>query len=196
MFEFIGPEMAWTKKLVLANLWLFEPLIVSQLIQSPLTNAILRTTFAPTRFNAGVGENVLPTQASAVINLRIMPEESTASALKHVRQAIDDPQVRLTPLPIRMEPSAATAVEDPSFKLVERTIRQITPDAIVAPSLLVAATDSRHYAGLTKNILRFLPITITAADTKRYHGIDERISLTDYLRCIYFYARLIRNSQA
>ena len=195
MLEFLGPEMAWSKKLVLANLWLFEPLAANRLSKSPLTNALLRTTIAPTIFHAGVKENVLPTQAHAVINLRVMPGESTATALEHVRKAIDDPQVKLTPLPIRIEPSAATDIASPSFKLVESTIRQTAPDAIVAPALLVAATDSRHYAGLTKNILRFLPITITAADTKRYHGIDERISLTDYLRCINFYARLIRNSQ-
>lgn len=195
MLEFLGPEMAWSKKLVLANLWLFEPLAANRLSKSPLTNALLRTTIAPTIFHAGVKENVLPSQAHAVINLRVMPGESTATALEHVRKAIDDPQVKLTPLPIRIEPSAATDIESPSFKLVESTIRQTAPDAIVAPALLVAATDSRHYAGLTKNILRFLPITITAADTKRYHGIDERISLADYLRCINFYARLIRNSQ-
>ncbi len=194
MLEFLGPEMAWSKKLVLANLWLFKPLVASRLSKSPLTNALLRTTIAPTIFHAGVQENVLPTQARAVINLRVMPGESTATALEHVRKAIDDLQVKLTPLPIRIEPLAATDIEGPSFKLVERTIRQTAPDAIVAPALLVAATDSRHYAGLTKNILRFLPITITAADTKRYHGIDERISIADYLRCITFYAQLIRNS--
>ena len=195
MFEYLGPEMGWTQKLLLANLWLFEPLVANQLSKSPLTNAILRTTLAPTIFSAGVKENVLPTQARAVINLRIMPGESTASALEHVRTAIDDPKIKLTPLPIRMEPSAVTDIASPSFKLVERTIRQTAPDAIVAPALLVAATDSRHYAGLTKNVLRFLPITITAADTSRYHGSDERIALDDYLRCINFYAQLIRNSQ-
>ena len=195
MFEYLGPEMGWTQKLLSANLWLFEPLVANQLSKSPLTNAILRTTLAPTIFSAGVKENVLPTQARAVINLRIMPGESTASALEHVRTAIDDPMIKLTPLPIRTEPSAVTDTGGPSFKLVERTIRETAPDAIVAPALLVAATDSRHYAGLTKNVLRFLPITITAADTGRYHGSDERIALTDYLRCINFYAQLIRNSQ-
>jgi carboxypeptidase PM20D1 len=194
MFEFLGPEMAWTKKLVFANLWLFEPLVIRQLAQSPLTNALLRTTVAPTIFQGGVKDNVLPTQARAVVNLRIMPGESTASALEHVRRAIDDPNIKLTPLAVRMEPSAVTATDSPSFELVARTIRQIAPDAIVAPSLLVAATDSRHYANLTKNVLRFLPITLTANDTKRYHGIDERISIADYLRCINFYAQVIRNS--
>jgi len=65
----------------------------------------------------------------------------------------------------------------------------------IPPSLLVAATDSRHYAGLTKNVFRFLPITLGPEDTTRYHGIDERISVRDYQRLVRFYAQLIRNSQ-
>ena len=196
MFEFLGPEMGWTAKLVLANLWLFEPLVVHQLAGSPLINAILRTTMAPTMFNSGVKDNVLPTHARAVINLRIMPGETTAGALAQVREIIDDPKVKLTPLAIRIEPSTATDIESPSFQLLARTIRQITPRSIVAPALLVAATDSRHYTGLTRSVLRFLPITITAADTDRFHGIDERISVDDYLRCINFYTQLIKNSQS
>jgi carboxypeptidase PM20D1 len=195
MFEFLGAEMAWSEKLALANLWLFEPLVKNRLSTSPLTNAILRTTLVPTIFHAGVQENVMPTQASAVVNLRIMPGETTAGALEHLRKVIDDPRVELTPLPIRVEPSPVSDSDGASFKLLQRTIREIAPEAIAAPALLVAATDSRHYAALTKNIFRFLPITLTAEDTKRYHGVDERISLADYRRCVRFYAQLIRNSQ-
>jgi len=196
MFEFLAPEMSWDKKLALANLWLFEPLVKKQLTASPLTNAIVRTTVAPTIFHAGVKENVMPTQASAVVNLRIMPGETTAGALEHVRKAVNDPQIKLTPLPVRMEPSAASDIESPSFKLIQQTIRETAPQTIVAPALLVAATDSRHYAALTRNVFRFLPITLRAEDTKRYHGIDERISIQDYQRCVNFYARLIRNSES
>jgi len=194
MFDFLGPEMSFDKKLALANLWLFEPLVKKQLSASSLTNAILRTTVAPTIFIAGVQENVMPTQASAVVNLRIMPGETTAGALEHVRKAINDPQIKLTPLPVRMEPSAVSDIESASFKLLQRTIRETAPTAIAAPALLVGATDSRHYAALTRNIFRFLPITLKLEDTKRYHGIDERISIQDYERCVNFYARLIRNA--
>jgi len=195
MFEFLGPEMAWPRKLALANLWLFYPLIRSELTASPLTNAAIRTTLAPRIFNAGVQENVLPTHASAVINLRLMPGETIAGTLAHVRKAIDDPKVQLTVLPVQMEPSAVSDIESPSFKLLQKTVGQTTPKTIVAPGLLVTATDSRHYAGLTKHIFRFLPITLTSEDTRRYHGVDERISLEDYERCIRFYTQLIRNSQ-
>jgi len=196
MFEFLGAEMAWSKKLTLANLWLFEPLVKKQLTASPLTNAILRTTLAPTIFNAGVKENVLPTKASAVVNLRVMPGETTAGAMEHVREVIDDPRIKLTALTIRVEPSGVSDIESPSFKLLQRTIRETAPTAIAAPALLVGATDSRHYAALTRNVFRFLPITLNIEDTKRYHGVDERISIQDYERCVRFYAQLIRNSQS
>ena len=124
-----------------------------------------------------------------------MPGETTAGAMEHVREVIDDPRIKLTALPIRMEPSGVSDIESPSFKLLQRTIRETAPTAIVAPALLVGATDSRHYAALTRNIFRFLPITLNVEDTKRYHGIDERISIADYERCISFYGQLIRNSQ-
>jgi carboxypeptidase PM20D1 len=194
MFEFLGPEMTWTKRLALANLWLFDPLVRKQLASSPLTNAAIRTTLAPTIINSGVQENILPTKAEAVINLRILPGETIAGTIEHVRKTIDDPKVQLTPLAVRIEPSSVSDIEAPSFMLLHRTIRQIVPETIVAPSLLVAATDSRHYAALTKNVYRFLPITLRPDDAKRYHGVDERISIEDYERCVRFYAQLIRNS--
>ena len=195
MFEFLGPEMSWTKRLALANLWLFDPLLKNQLTRSPLTNALVRTTMTPTIFHAGVKENALPTKASAVINLRLAPGETVAGAIAHVRAAIDDPSVGVSPLAVQMGPSSVSDIQSPSFAWVHRTIRQTAPQALVAPALLVAATDSRHYQALTKNIFRFLPITLGPDDTKRYHGIDERIAIEDYERCVSFYAQLIRNSQ-
>jgi carboxypeptidase PM20D1 len=61
--------------------------------------------------------------------------------------------------------------------------------------LTIAATDARHYAELTKNIYRFVPIAFRPEDTQRIHGVDERISIEDYERCVRFYVQLIRNSQ-
>ena len=152
MLEYIGPELPWTERIALANLWLFDPLVRRQLAASPFTNAAIRTTGAPTIVNAGIQENVLPTRATAVINLRIIPGETVTGTIEHVRKAIDDPKVQLTPLPVRMEPSSISDIEAQSFKWLHRTIRQTAPGTIVAPSLLVAATDSRHYAVLTRNI--------------------------------------------
>lgn len=196
MFEFLGPEMGWSKKLVLANLWLFEPLLKKQLSRSPLTNALIRTTVAPTMIHAGVKENVLPTAASAVINLRLVPGDTIADATARVREAIRDPRIDLKQMPVQIEPSAVSDIRSPSFAVLNRTIRETAPQALVAPALLVAATDSRHYQPLAGNIFRFLPITLRPDDVKRYHGIDERVAIEDYERCVRFYVQLIRNSQS
>jgi len=118
-----------------------------------------------------------------------------SGSITHVRAAIDDPNISVRPLPVQLEPSSVSDIQSTSFASLHRTIRQTAPQALVAPALLVAATDSRHYQALTKNIFRFLPITLGPDDTKRYHGIDERIAIEDYERCVSFYAQLIRNSQ-
>lgn len=196
MLGYLAPEMSWLKKLALANLWLFEPLIVRELTASPLTDATVRTTLAPTMFHSGVKDNVLPTRAEAVVNLRILPGETINGTIDRIRKTIDDRRIQITPLPIQAEPSRISDTTSISFRQLQQTIAQIAPGVLVAPALLVATTDSRHFQALTSNIYRFLPITLGPDDAKRYHGIDERISVDDYERCIRFYAQLIRNSQS
>ena len=74
------------------------------------------------------------------------------------------------------------------------TIVQRFPDAIIAPGLVLGATDSRHYRSLSRNIYRFMPIRITREDTIRIHGTDERLAVEDYTHAVTFYAQLIRNT--
>jgi carboxypeptidase PM20D1 len=196
MFAFIGPEMPWQKRFALANLWLFDPLVRKQLARSPLTNAAIRTTQAATVFQSGVKENVLPTNATAIVNVRILPGDTISGVIEHARRVIANGQVKISPLEIRVEPSAISDPQSAAFQRLHRTIKQVAPEILVAPSLLVATTDSRHYAPLSKNIFRFLPITVRAEDARRFHGIDERISVRDYERCVRFFVQLMRNSDS
>jgi acetylornithine deacetylase/succinyl-diaminopimelate desuccinylase-like protein len=50
--------------------------------------------------------------------------------------------------------------------------------------LVVGAADARHYAGLTRSVYRLAPLPLTSADLDRFHGVDERIAIADYLRAI------------
>lgn len=195
MFDYLAPEMAWPQKAILANLWLFGPLVQRQLAQSPLTNTIVRTTQAATIFRGGISDNVLADRARAVINYRILPGDTVTSVIDHVRRVVADPQIKVTPLKTQAEATPASNIDAPAFALIHRSLKQVAPDALVAPALLVATTDSRHYAGLSRNIYRFVPITLKPEDAQRYHGVDERIAIVDYERCIRFYAQLLKNSQ-
>ena len=193
-FAYLGPELGWFQRLAIANPWLFEPLITRELAKSHLSAALVRTTQAATIFHAGNKENVLPTDARAVINLRILHGESVASVVARVRKIVGDPRVKITALPLQLPPSPIAPSDSEAFAAIQRVIAQVAPGTIVAPALLVAATDARHYASLTDNVYRFLPITLQTDDARRYHGTDERVAVADYVRLVKFYRLLIQQT--
>ncbi|MCL4168285.1 UNVERIFIED_CONTAM: hypothetical protein GTU68_051179 [Idotea baltica] len=193
-FDELAREMPFEKKLLFANRWLTSWLLVNELEKSPSTAATLRTTTAVTTAAGGVAENVLPEHASATVNFRIHPRDSVESVLSHVREVIDDDRVKLIVLGTANEPSGISPSSGAPWELLDRTIRSCFEDVIVAPSLVLAATDSRHYAGLSDNVYRFTPMRLKPADLDRIHGLNERIPTGDYMTMIQFYLQLMRGA--
>ena len=192
LFDRIGPRFPTMRRAVFANLWLTAPLVLSTLEESPTTNAMVRTTTAPTIFQAGTKDNVLPSHARAVINFRILPGDTVASVAEHVRHAVNDSRVEVKIVGrFSAEPSAVSSTDSKSFRTLERTIRSVVPDAIVAPYLVVVVTDARYYSGLTRNVFRFLPLRLTLRDLERMHGINERIGIREYEGAIRTYRQLV-----
>jgi carboxypeptidase PM20D1 len=77
------------------------------------------------------------------------------------------------------EPSRVSRIDSDEFRTLERTIRSTVANAVVAPYLVVVATDARHYADLGDSIFRFLPLRLSSDDLDRMHGIDERVGIRD-----------------
>ena len=155
--------------------------------------AMVRTTTALTIFNAGDKDNVLPGNAEATVNFRLIPGDTQGSVIDHVRSTIANDRISIKPFPGNTDPPPVTATASPSFQMLNRTIREIYPDVIVAPGLMVAATDSRHYTGITDKIFRFSPVRANSEDLKRFHGTNERLCVEGYADMIRFYRRLIEN---
>jgi carboxypeptidase PM20D1 len=198
MFDYIGPEMNFPMRVAFANLWLTRPLVVRQLASVPATNALLRTTTAATFFEGGVKDNVLPRRARAVVNFRILPGDTVAGVLEHVRRTVGDERVKVEALKgtAMSEPSAVSGADAAGYRVIERTLRELFPDIVVAPSLVIGATDARHYAKLCPSVYRFSPAPIRGGDLERIHGTNERLSGADFAQMIKFYRQLIRNSDA
>ena len=194
MFDTLAPEMKGFSRVVLSNLWLFKPLVLREFEKNGPSEATVRTTTALTIFNAGDKDNVLPGNAEATVNFRLIPGDTQASVTDHVRRTIANDRISIEPSPGNADPTPVTATSGEPFRALNRTIREIFPDAIVAPGLMVAATDSRHYTGLTDTILRFMPVRANADDLKRFHGTNERLSIEGYADMIRFYRRLIENT--
>jgi carboxypeptidase PM20D1 len=192
MFRNIGPGLPLVQRAVFANLWLTRPLVVRQLQGTPSSNAMVRTTTAATIFEGGSRANVLPAHARAVLNFRILPGDSVAGVLAHVRRIVDDGSIDIRLAEEAWEPSGISPTDAAGFRLIERTIHQLIPEAIVSPYLVLGATDARHFSGLSDNVYRFLPIRMEPADLERMHGTNERVGVRDYERAILFYILLVR----
>ncbi len=197
MFEYVAPEMTWPLKAVLTNRWLFDPILRWQLGQSSSTRAMLQTTQAPTMLQGSPKSNVLPQSVKATINYRIRPGDTSEAVLQHVRKVVADDSLRIAiQSGSAVEPSPVSDARAPIFATVGQTIRSIFPDAVVAPSLMIGASDGRHFVKVSDNVYRFVPFVLEPDDLTRFHGKNERIRVTDYLRMIRFYAQLIKNIDA
>jgi carboxypeptidase PM20D1 len=197
MFDYVAPEMSWPLKPLLTNRWLFDPVLTWQLDQGNSTRAMLRTTQAPTMLQGSPKSNVLPQSARVTVNFRIRPGDTTASVTEHVQKVVADEHIRVTAQPeSATEPSPVSDPNSPTFATVGQTIVSLFPDAIVAPGLMIGASDGRHFARVADSVYRFVPFVIEPEDLARFHGTNERIRTTDYLRMIRFYAQLIQNLDA
>ncbi len=194
MLERLAERMPFWYRLVIANRWLFEPLLLRMMATGPASNALIRTTTAPTLLDkAGVKENVLPRSAGAVVNFRLLPGDSLSAVTESVKTTVADSRVQIRQ---RSEAAPASKVSDSdsaAYRTLEKTFQQVFPDALVTPSLVIGGTDSKHYQQIAAASFRILPMRLTAADLPRIHGIDERISIEDYGDMIRFYLQLIGN---
>jgi carboxypeptidase PM20D1 len=191
--EAIGPASPFTTRLALANLWLLGPLVERQLAGSPRGSATIRTTTAPTMLEGSIKDNVLPARARAVVNFRILPGDSVDAVVRHARDVVADPRVTIAPFGQKAsEPSPESPAAGPAYDRLAGLIRGSFPGALVAPTLVIGATDARHYAGLSPNVYRFLPWSVDPDDLKRIHGTNERLAVPAYENAVRFYAALIR----
>ncbi len=186
--EHIGPEMPFRQRIAFANLWLFRPVINKIYESSNTGNAMIRTTLAPTIINAGIKENVIPTVAKATLNLRLLPGDSVAMVERKIREIIADDRVRVEIMDAR-EASSVTSIDSYAYTTVDQIVRKTYDSVVATPFLMIAATDSRHFDGVSKGIIKFSPMT----DPIGFHGIDERVSVESFRTSIWFFEQLLRD---
>jgi len=185
--------MSFRQRLAFNNPWLFKSLIVRSLSRNAATNAALRTTAAKTIFEAGFKENVLPVEGRVVINFRLHPNDTIEDVERYVSGVIRNSAINVCVMERARNPSPVSDTRALSFRMLKQTIEEQFESALIAPSLFVAASDSRHFHNLTSNVYRFRPIRATHDDRERVHGINERIGTDNYLEMIEFQKKLIKN---
>jgi carboxypeptidase PM20D1 len=201
MMSFVGDEMPFMDRLMLANTWLFGGAVKRKMRANPITDANTRTTIAPTVLRAGSAENVLPAVAEGLINLRIFPGETVRETYERIYDLVADKTLEVLPAhgetlenEHAWEPTEISNIDSPQFRLLSHLARSAYPQTLVAPFMMNGATDSRHYTDLSHYIFRFSPMVLSHEDQETVHGVNERLSFENAARMVGFMQALIRNA--
>jgi carboxypeptidase PM20D1 len=184
-----GATNNFAEKMALTNLWLLKGVVINILGDKPSGNAMLRTTIVPTVINSGVRENVIPSEATALINSRILPGDTRQSVQDFITKAINDERVKISIKgSFSRESSSVTDINNDAYKKVESAIGRVMDSVITTPYIMLGGTDSRYYRSISDGVVNFSP----CLDFKGYHGINERLPVTDLQRCISFFTILMK----
>ena len=192
MMRALAPELSLTNRMAVANEWLFAPVLRARMSENPTARALMGTTLAPTMINGGVRANVLPAEATAMINFRFHPRDTAADILERARAEVSGMEgVDVDWAEPPRDATSVSSTTSTSYALLAALSRDILPNAPVAPGLVLAGTDSRHYSEVAENVYRFQPMMFSTDDLAGIHGTNERLTLANLERTIRFYIGLM-----
>lgn len=152
--------------------------------------ALVRTTVAATMQTGGTAANVLPSQASATLNLRIALGETAEGAAVRVRRRIKDPLVSVEVIEAS-EPSPESPTDNAQFSLLADALSVSHPGVPAVPYVMMAATDSRHFHRFSPAVYRFAPLDMSNAQRASIHGVDESVEIAALMRGEQFHRGLL-----
>jgi carboxypeptidase PM20D1 len=191
LFRRLAPHASLPLRPLLANAERLRPALTRALLAAgPESAAMTRTTFATTTLQGSPALNVIASSARAGINIRVMVGDTVADVMSHLRKVIGDSSVEIEVVE-EGEASPVSPVDDDAFRLIESTVAELFPEAVPAPYVMMAATDSRHFTHICKRVYRFAPFRMSKAQRQAIHSYDEHLGVDDFLLGIDWYQRLI-----
>lgn len=154
--------------------------------QSPMWNSMLRDTIAPTMLQAGVRVNVIPSEATANLNVRMLPGHSIDELIGQFVKIVNDPQIRFQLAPDSGENAPPSDITSPLYQTIERLTPQEFPGAVTVPLLGTGATDSATLRLHKVQAYGLEPFPLTEADYSRVHGDEERMALDGFHKGVIF----------
>ena len=193
LYHGIGKAAPLYLQVAFANIWLFGPLLKRWLVPNPEMNASIRTTTALTIINGGVEDNTIPAEAKAIINFRLLPGDTIADVLWHVKKVIKDERVKFKPVEGKFNEALPISPRNsPAYKGLRTVIRQVFDNPPIAPFIMLGGTDCQHFVPVCDEIYRFTSLVMDESFMGLEHGIDERIPIEGMGRMVKFYGQLMQ----
>jgi acetylornithine deacetylase/succinyl-diaminopimelate desuccinylase-like protein len=144
--------------------------------KTPVLDAVLRNGISATILQSGIRQNVIPTDATALLNVRTLPGESIDAVVARLESAVADSTVEIK-VTDRGEDSPASDFSSPMFAAIAATVKELAPNMVTVPYMSTGATDSARLRRLGMQAFGILPFPMDQDDEDRMHGNDERIPL-------------------
>lgn len=158
---------------------------------NPLWNSMLRDSIAPTMLTAGVRANVIPAEARAILNIRLLPGDTIDKLLADLTKLVSDPQIRFEIQPDAGLAAPPSSLESDFYATITRVAGKEFGNVPVLPFQSTGATDSAQLRLHNVQAYGFLPFPLTDEDFRRMHGEDERIPLASFTKGVDVLARIV-----
>ena len=147
---------------------------------SPLWNSMMRDTVAPTILSAGLANNVIPAEARANLNVRLLPGDSINTILADLNKLVNDPAVMLQVQPNAGLAAPPSSLESDFYNLVCRVASREFGGVPALPFQSTWLTDSAQLRLHSVQAYGLVPFPLSDEDLRRMHGDDERIPLASF----------------
>jgi carboxypeptidase PM20D1 len=192
MLDKVGGYMKFPLNVITANLYITKPLLVKGLVSKPTGAAMVRTTTAPTMLKGSGAPNVLAERAEAVVNFRISPGDNVEKLVKHVKSVVGK-DITVEAL-VAHNPSRVSGTDSNAYRMIEQTLNEMFGEYVITPYLMVAATDSRWFAGISDGIYQLEPFRSLSEDFSTIHAAGERLKVESLCEGVEFFIRLVKKA--
>lgn len=158
---------------------------------NPIWNAMLRDTATPTMLQAGIRQNVVPSEARGVLNIRLLPGNQLEPLIGKLKQLVNDPQLRFETQPNGGEAAPSSSLETDLYATIKTVSAQEFAGAPVVPYMSTGATDSARLRMRNVQAYGLDPFPLTEDDFMRRHANDERIPIDSFRKGIQFYYAVV-----
>ena len=186
----VGPETGAAMRRLVADER--DSAAAAVIAKDPANNSRMRTTCVATMLTGGHAENALPQRATATVNCRILPDETTESVRDRLITAVNDTGVKVT-VKRGAADSPPSPLEASLLRMMEQTTQELWPGMPVVPTMSTGATDSRF---LRNAGVPVYGISGLFYDNPNAHGMNEHVSAQAFYDGLEFMYRLVRKVTA
>ncbi len=195
LMDAVARECTYPVRLITCNIPLLKPVLLQVFKSIPFGACFVRTTTAVTMAQGSPAANVLPQRASATVNFRAMPGTTKQDLVDHIRKVTKNNNLEVNILNTK-EASKFSPTDSRTFKIIGELCKNLEPNSIIAPYLVMGGTDAYNYEPICENIYRYAPFRVSVELLRGTHGTNEKIPVACLEDALKFFKNYIRRASA